>query len=196
MRKIAAALQAWGPGGAFLLALLDSAGIPFPVGVDALVVLTAATNPGMAYFTAGLSVLGSAIGSMMLFYVARAGGHRYLQKHMETPGALRFRAWFDTYGLVTVLIPTLCPIPLPMKPFVVSAGALGMSPLAFLATVLAGRVPRYLALAALGRNLGMESLSWVAAHKWEFVGGALALGACLMFLARALRADDRATARN
>ena len=58
LRKIAAALQAWGPGGAFLLALLDSAGIPLPGGVDALLILTAVTNPDLAYFTAAVCVIG------------------------------------------------------------------------------------------------------------------------------------------
>lgn len=192
MRKIAAALQAWGPGGAFLLALADSAGIPFPVGVDALVVLTAATNPGMAYLTAGLSVLGSAIGSMLLFYLARKGGQIYLDKYVLSEGAHRFITWFETYGLVTVFIPTLCPIPLPMKPFVISAGALGMSPVPFLLTVLGGRIPRYFALAALGKAFGPELLTWIYSHKWEITAAALALAAVLMMLARFLRTDSAA----
>lgn len=192
MRKIAAALQAWGPGGAFLLALLDSAGIPFPVGVDALVVLTAATNPSMAYFTAGLSVLGSAIGSMMLFYLARKGGQLYLDKYVRSEGAHRFIVWFETYGLITVFIPTLCPIPLPMKPFVISAGALGMNPVSFLLTVLSGRVPRYFALAALGKAFGPDLLRLIYVHKWEITGVALVLAAALMLLARVLRTSGPA----
>jgi membrane protein YqaA with SNARE-associated domain len=185
LRKIGAALQAWGPGGAFLVALLDSAGLPLPGGVDALVVLTAVTNPTLAYFTAALCVAGSAIGSMILFSLARKGGELYLERHASTPGALRFREWFTTYGLVTVFIPTLIPIPgLPMKIFVLSAGALGVSPGTFLLTVLAGRIPRYFALAALGCALGEDSMGWVAAHKWHLGLGALILGAMLMVLVR------------
>ncbi len=185
LRKIGAALQTWGPGGAFLLALLDSAGIPLPGGVDALVVLTAVTNPDLAYYTAAVCVVGSAIGSMILFSIARKGGQVYLERHASTPRALRFREWFATYGLVTVLIPTLVPIPgLPMKVFVLSAGALGVRPAKFLLTVLAGRIPRYFGLAALGRALGEDSLGWVSAHKWHLVLGAAILAIGLMLLLR------------
>ncbi len=192
LRKIAAALQAWGPGGAFLLALLDSAGIPLPGGVDALLILTAVTNPDLAYLTAAICVLGSSIGSMILFSIARKGGEAYLKRHTTTPRSRRFLAWFADYGLVTVLIPTLVPIPgLPMKIFVLSAGALGVRPITFLLTVLAGRIPRYFGLAALGRALGDDASGWLLLHKWHLVLGALILGALLMLLARSVRSSGR-----
>ena len=188
LHKIAALLHAWGPGGAFLLALIDSVGVPLPGGVDALLVLTADTNPDLAYLTAALCVVGSAIGTMILFMIARKGGEVYLERHASSPRALRFRAWFADYGLITVLIPTLVPIPgLPMKVFVLSAGALGVSPGKFLLTVLAGRIPRYFGLAALGRALGDDAGGWMLAHKWHLVSGALILGALLMLLVRATR---------
>ena len=190
LRKIAAALQAWGPGGAFLLALLDSAGIPLPGGVDALLVLTAVTNPDLAYFTAAVCVIGSSIGSLILFNIARKGGEIYLERHATTARSRRFRAWFYDYGLVTVFIPTLVPIPgLPMKIFVLSAGALGVKPVTFLLTVLAGRIPRYFGLAALGRELGDDASGWLLLHKWHLVLGALILGVLLMLLARAVRSS-------
>lgn len=188
LRKIAAALQLWGLPGAFLIALIDSAGLPLPGGVDALVLLTAVTNPNLAYQTAALSVVGSALGSMILFFLARKGGDMYVERHATTPRARRFREWFHSYGLVTVFIPTLVPIPgLPMKIFVLCAGAFGVGPLAFLLTVLAGRIPRYFALAALGRALGEDSAGWVKAHTWQLTLGALALGAGLMMLVRLFR---------
>ncbi len=185
LRKIAAAMHAWGPGGAFMVALIDSAGLPIPGGVDALLILTAVTNPELAYFTAVLCIAGSALGSVILFYLARKGGEMYLDRHVSTPREMRFRRWFHTYGLVTVFIPTLVPMPgLPMKAFVISAGALGVKPLSFLLTVLGGRIPRYLALAALGRAMGDNSAGWIAAHKWHLALGAVLLGAVLMLLVR------------
>ncbi len=185
LRKIAATLHAWGPGGAFMVALVDSAGVPLPGGVDALILLTAVTNHELAYLTAVLSIIGSAIGSMILFFLARKGGQMYLERHASTPNELRFREWFANYGLVTVFIPTLIPIPgLPMKVFVLSAGAFGVKLSSFLLTVLAGRIPRYLGLAAMGRSLGEDSLGWVAAHKWHLVLGAVLLASVMMFLLR------------
>jgi membrane protein DedA with SNARE-associated domain len=198
MTKLVAWLQSWGPAGAIGLALLDSAGIPLPAGVDLMLVAVAAANPGTAFLTALLSIIGSAIGSMFLFYVARTGGRVYLDRHTRSARAKKFRAWFDRYGLITVFIPTLVPfVPLPLKVFVLSAGALGVSPLAFLATIVAGRIPRYLGLAWLGSELREHSLSWLQDHKWHFALGSAVLFVVLMLLVRAAgrRHDSREGAR-
>ena len=61
MKKLALALQSWGPAGALVLAALDSAGIPLPGGVVALIVAIAATNPTAGWLTAALAVAGLAV---------------------------------------------------------------------------------------------------------------------------------------
>ena len=177
-------LKALGPAGAFLLAVLDSAGIPLPTGVDLMLILTAITNPGLGWLTAALAIFGSAIGCMILFFIARKGGRVYLERHAHSPRAMRFRQWFDRYGLLTVFIPVLVPIPLPVKVFVLSAGALGVRPRSFLLTVLAGRIPRYLGLAYLGMQLGENSMPWLKAHTWHLTGVAVALFAGLYIAIR------------
>jgi membrane protein DedA with SNARE-associated domain len=184
VRELALTLQSWGPGGAFLLAVLDSAGIPLPAGVDALIVLVAATNPNLAWITAAITVAGSAIGCMVLFSLARKGGQLYLDLHSISPRASRFRASFSRYGLVTVFIPGLVPIPMPLKVFVLSAGALGVPPRSFLAVVLASRIPRYFGLAFLGKQLGDNSVHWLKAHVWHMAGFSLLLFAALFLLVR------------
>ena len=152
MKDLFALLQSWGPFGAMLLAVLDSAGIPLPAGVDALVIAVAIASPAAAMGTATLSVIGSCAGSMFLFWVARKGGKLYLERQASSVRALRLRVWFDRYGLLTVFIPALVPIPMPLKVFVLSAGALGTRPLSFLAVVLAARIPRYSAWRGSARN--------------------------------------------
>ena len=182
MKKVAVALAAWGPAGVFLLATIDSAGIPLPAGVDALLLLTAATNPSEAYLSAFLATVGSLLGSFFLFWVARKGGEYYLRTHMTSDRAKRFQAWFAQYGLITVFIPMLLPIPLPAKIFVLSAGAMGVKPWQFLATIAAARLPRYFGLAYFGAHYGTEAGVWLKSHVLHIVGFALAL--CLaMWLA-------------
>ena len=89
---------------------------------------------------------------------------------------MKFRAWFQRYGLVTVFIPALVPmVPLPMKVFVLCAGALAVSPWTFLAVVAAGKVPRMFGLAYLGKSLGENSTQWLKDHRWHFVVGAVVL---------------------
>lgn len=183
MRKLALWLQAFGPPGAFAIALIDSAGIPLPGGVDAVLVLTAITNPGLATLSAFLAVLGSAIGCMILFLIARKGGKVYLERHASSPRALKFRAWFGHYGLLTVFIPALVPIPLPVKVFVLSAGALGVRPRSFLLTILAARIPRYFGLAYLGARLGE---AWIKDHVLHLTVFSALLFAALYFAVKRL----------
>ncbi len=188
MRAIAQTLVSWGVPGLFALALLDSAGIPLPAAVDALLVAAAAVNPAMAYVSAAVTVAGSAAGCMVLFYISRKGGQAYLDRSTHKLRTQRFRQWFQRYGLITVFIPALVPLPLPTKVFVISAGALGVRPVPFLLVVLAARVPRYFGLTWLGSQLGEHSMAWLKSHALHLAGFALALG---VFLVLVVRVADR-----
>lgn len=189
MNQFLEILKAWGPLGAFIVAVIDGAGLPNPGGPDYLLVFLAWKHPETAYWAALASLAGALAGSYILFALARKGGRKYLDKHASGPRAMQFRNWFERYGLVTVFIPALVPwIPLPMKAFVISAGALGVSPTAFLAVMAAGKLPRFLSVAYLGRALGENSLSWVAQHKRDLGLAALAL---LVFLFLLLKLAER-----
>jgi membrane protein YqaA with SNARE-associated domain len=188
MRAFAAKLIALGPLGVFLLAFFDSLGVPLPGGVDTLLVVVANQRPDWAYWCAGLATLGSFLGSMALFLLARKGGQKYLDKVTMGNRGQRFRRWFGRYGLVTVFIPAISVIPMPLKAFVACAGVLGIRPQAFLLTILAARVPRYLFLAWLGREMGDNTLNWIRAHTLQF---ALGLGAVSLVLLLLLRLVDR-----
>jgi membrane protein DedA with SNARE-associated domain len=92
----------------------------------------------------------------------------------EGKGA-KFRAWFKRYGMITVFIPALLPIPMPLKVFVISAGVLGTSMTTFLSVVLVARTMRYFGEAWLGVTLGRESPGYMKAHAWIFGVGAVVL---------------------
>ena len=179
MKALAAKLTAWGPLGVFLLAVLDSAGIPLPAGVDLLLVTTAVFHPESAWLAAGCAVVGSLIGTMFLYWLARQGGRRFLDRQTSTGRARKLRGWFNQYGLVTVFIPALVPIPMPMKVPVICCGAIGVPPLAFAGVVLLARIPRYLGLAYLGRQLGENSTAWLKQHALDFIWVAAGLAAVL-----------------
>jgi membrane protein YqaA with SNARE-associated domain len=189
MKAFLATLKAWGPFGAFVIAMIDSGGLPNPGGTDYLLLFLAWVQPETAFISAACAVAGSLIGSYFLFSLARKGGQLYLDKHASGPRAMRFRAWFDRYGLVTVFIPGLVPvIPLPMKIFTVSAGALGVRPVTFMGVMGAARAVRYFGLAWLGKELGENSTAWLVAHKLHFALGAVAL---LVFCVVLVRLADR-----
>jgi membrane protein YqaA with SNARE-associated domain len=166
----------WGPAGVFLLGLLDSTGVPMVGGVDALIVLVAVMDRSQAYLAAGAAIAGSLIGSLVLFLIARKGGEEYHRRHTSSPRGAKLRAWFHEYGLLTVFVPAFVPIiPLPLKIFIISAGALEESPVTFSIVLLAARIPRYMFLAWLGSRLGVDTIPYLRQHIWGFVLLAAAL---------------------
>lgn len=182
MRRFIDTLVAWGPLGVFILAILDSAGVPVVSGVDVLVVTLAVRSPRSAYITASVAVAGSVAGSLVLFWLARRGGEAYFERHSQTARGRRMKRWFLEYGLLTVFIPALVPIPMPLKLFVIAAGAFEVSPWAFTGVLTVARIPRYFALAWLGRRLGPDTLPYLRHHIWQLLGFSVALFVFLYLL--------------
>jgi membrane protein YqaA with SNARE-associated domain len=162
--------------GVFLLGLLDSTGIPLVGGVDLYIVLVAMVDRSQGYLAAGAAIGGSLIGSLLLFWIAYKGGEEYHRRHTSSPRRARLRAWFHEYGLLTVFVPAVVPIiPLPLKIFIISAGALEESPVTFSIVLLAARIPRYLFMAWLGSRLGADTVPYLRRHIWALVLFAAAL---------------------
>jgi membrane protein YqaA with SNARE-associated domain len=180
--KFKTILLGWGPLGMFVICLVDGAGLPNPSGPDILLLIFSAADPSRAFLGAALGVVGSILGNYILYSIARKGGEIYLAKHTEGARGRKFREWFDHYGQVTVFVPALVPIPMPLKAFVICSGALRVNPAHFLSVLGVARTIRYTSLAWLGRTLGKRSLAWFSAHRWHFIGGALALIAALFLL--------------
>ncbi|WP_031500140.1 YqaA family protein [Bryobacter aggregatus] len=184
MKAFLAWLVTLGPFGLFLIATLDSTGIPIPGVVDTLLVVIANRTPALGYFCAFLATVGSLIGSMILFMIARKGGQRYLEEATSGERGRKFRRWFSHYGLITVFVPSLSVIPMPLKAFVACSGVLGIRPLYFALAILAGRIPRYFFLAWLGQEMGDHAGEWIKAHTLHFGLGLAALGLVLLMLVR------------
>ena len=178
-------LKELGPLGVLILSLVESLGIPNPGGTDFLLLFIAASQPEAAMVSALLAVAGSLAGSLFFFEVLHRGGERLLAKYTSAERGKRFRAWFLRYGMITVFIPAFLPIPiLPYKAFAACAAALGVPRARFLLILFAARLPRYLALAYLGAQLGADSGAWLHAHMWHLLAFAALLTVALTLLAR------------
>jgi membrane protein YqaA with SNARE-associated domain len=183
------ALVKFGPLGVFLIGVLESSSVPVPGGLDALLILVAWKSPATAYITATAATVGSLIGNILLFQTSRQGGRRFL-KTPPPDAPQKFRRWFARYGLVTVLIPAMLPIPLPLKVFVISAGLFHTSFRNFLGVILVARLVRYFGLAYLGVQLGEHAKEFLKQNAWNLVGISIALGLVLYAL---VRFNDRRT---
>jgi membrane protein DedA with SNARE-associated domain len=163
-------LKALGPWGVLIVSTVESLGIPNPGGTDWLLVGMAIARPNDAALCAAMAVLGSLIGTAAFFDVMQRGGEKLLAKYTSSERGARFRLWFQRYGLVTVFVPALVPLPfLPFKAFAACAGALGVNRWRFLGVLAVGRILRYSGLAYLGVKLETvdNSKAWVKAHTWH-----------------------------
>jgi membrane protein YqaA with SNARE-associated domain len=172
-------LVALGPIGFLLLSVLDSAGVPVAGLFDFLLIVYAAQRPPAAWWCAALVVIGSSIGNVILFQIAHRGGRQFLAKSAPEGRIVRFRAWFQRFGLLTIFIPALVPIPMPMKLFVIIAGVFGTPLFEFLGVVVVARTIRYFGEVWLGVALGHDSTGYLKAHVWQFIGSAVLLFAVL-----------------
>jgi membrane protein YqaA with SNARE-associated domain len=183
-RHLTDILIAWGPAGILLLSVLDSSGVPVAGVFDALLILLAVERPSVGFLCAALAVVGSTVGNTLLFLAARKGGSGAMSKAAPDGRAAKFRTWFRRYGMVTVFIPALIPIPMPLKLFVISAGVTGTALVEFVGVVLIARILRYFGEAWLGVTLGSQSTTFLKVHAWHFVEGAIVLFLLLYGLIR------------
>ncbi len=158
--------------------------MPVFAGVDALVVYLAYRNHDAALLGAALAVAGSLIGSFFLYFLARKGGDRFLARYTASGKGAALHSWFKEYGMLTVFVPAVLPIPLPMKIPVLCAGALGVSPLTFALTLIVARTIRYFGLAWMGTQLGPDTIPFLKHHVWQMLLLAVLLFAVLYFLVR------------
>jgi membrane protein YqaA with SNARE-associated domain len=192
LHRMAAALLAYGPWGVFLLAAVDSMGVPLPAALDVLVIgvaAAAADAPRRAWISALLAVLGSVAGNIFLFQAARQG-RKLIAKPAADPGERRkLQRWFDRYGLLSVFLPAVVPlIPLPLKVFVITAGAMHTPFGRFLAVILAARILRYFGIAWLALQLGKDAEGFIRRHGWGLTGGAIGIALAAYML---IRLNDR-----
>src|SRR5215831_18575997 len=187
--KISAFLVAYGLFGVLALSLLDSMGIPIPAAVDLLlldVAVHSVHTPMHAWLTALMAVVGSLAGNIALFQGVRHG-RRLLTKKEPTPGERRrFQEWFRRYGLLTVFVPAVVPfVPLPLKVFVISAGAFHTPFGRFIGIIVTARIIRYFGMAYLALQLGADAHGFLLRNAWTIVGIALAMALAFYFVMRA-----------
>jgi len=136
------ALALGGPG-LFVIALLDSSFLSFPEVVDLLIIVFVTHHKGRMIYYASLATLGSIAGCFLLYYVGVKGGEAFVRRRFHEKHVDRSLELFKKHGLLSVIVPSLLPPPVPFKPFVLIAGIAGVRPLDFLLAVAVGRGIRY-----------------------------------------------------
>lgn len=157
----AAAEKLGGPG-IMLIALFDSSFLSFPDGNDLLIVILSIGNTweGMAYYVA-MTVLGSVLGSLLLYIAGRNGGNPLLRKKFSQKRIENAASKFKKYGVLSIIIPSILPPPFPFKIFVLVAGVVRFNAGKFIASVAVGRIIRYSIWGVLGVIYGKSASDYL-----------------------------------
>jgi len=165
--------------GIFLVAMVNTLVIPTPLpgSSDLLVLLLTArrVNPLLATLAA---TLGSLVGGYFTWSAGKHGGEAMLKRYGSDRLLKRIERWMKRNGMLTVAAAAILPPPLPLVPFLLSAGALGVPCPRYMVALGVARAVRYGLLAWLGATYGrvvIEEWSqylagWADVIIWSFAG--------------------------
>lgn len=177
---VKATLPALGGVGIFLSAFLDSSFLPLPLVTDLIVMDLSSRNPFRMSYYAAMAALGSLVGCIWIYVLARNGGQAYFRKKQGyTPG--RIRLWVQKYPLTSVLVPALAPFPVPFKPFVIAQGVFQVPFVPFVVGTFVGRGTLFFIEGLLAVRYGNAAKQFVLQQKWASLG--ILLGLIALFLA-------------
>jgi len=162
----AIALSVGGPG-LFLLSVVDASVFSLPEVNDILIVWMVIHSPSMLLYYVGLATVGSVIGCLGVYYVGRKGGEALLRRRFKPRWIERAIVAFRRYGLAAVIVPSMLPPPVPLKIFVLAAGAAGMTARQLAGAIAVGRGLRYLLVGIFAYYYGETTLTYLRTHGRE-----------------------------
>ena len=157
------------------LGLLDASIIPLPGSMDVLTIVLAAKRSDLWLYYAILATIGSVIGELVTYRLARRGGKQMVERRVSKQTLQKVYAIFERWGFGAIAVPAILPPPVPLLPFVLAAGALQYSQYKFTAAIAVGRMARYTILAFLAARYGRGILKYMSANGHMIVVAAVAV---------------------
>ena len=189
--KLSHYLVSFGPFGLLTIAFLDSVLIPMPGGVDAVLLLLAASRPSWMLIYVAAATIGSTAGCVGLYRLSQKAGRRALARFSESKQK-RVKELIDRYDVISVLVASLLPPPFPFKLFVVSSGVFRLNLLRFTLAIAGGRTFRYLLEAYLAARYGEHAKDLLARY-YPAIGITLAVLIMIGFVVRTLMRQSAKT---
>jgi membrane protein YqaA with SNARE-associated domain len=157
--------------GVFCISAIDSSPIPLPIPgtTDLLLLWLVAHRSGAPWLLVICAVAGSILGGYAGWSIGRKGGELALKRRVPARLLDPVHRWAHGNPFLSVFLPALLPPPVPLSPFVLAAGALGIQLRRFLIAFGAARALRYSAVAWLGATYGRYVIrAWGRAlDKWS-----------------------------
>ena len=140
---VLAVMKPLGVWGVLGLAMVDSAAIPLPF-MDPLIVSYGVADHKKTIIYCLMAAVGSAIGSLLPYYVGRAGGELFLLKRINRARYEALRNRFEKQEFLAIMLPAMCPPPMPVKVFELAAGVFEMRVMSYFLAIVAGKFLRFL----------------------------------------------------
>ncbi|MFZ0304096.1 MAG: VTT domain-containing protein [Terracidiphilus sp.] len=172
--------------GLFFVAVVDSSPIPLPIpGSTDLLLLWLVAHSGSPWLLGPMAIAGSLLGGYATWSVGRRGGEAALRRYVPARLLGRVVKWVERHRILAVFLPALLPPPVPLMPFLLASGALGVPRRRFLLVYGAARTARYSLIAWLAAIYGRRIVRlWSASlDKWStpllcVFAGLLVAGVC------------------
>jgi membrane protein YqaA with SNARE-associated domain len=141
--------------GLFSVAVIDSSVIPLPLpGSTDLLLLWLVAHNGDPWWLAACAIAGSIVGGYTTWHIGRRGGEAALRHYVPARLLGRIVGWVERHRLLAVFLPAVLPPPIPLLPFALASGALGVSRRRFVVVYGTARALRYSVIAWLGAVYG------------------------------------------
>lgn len=171
-------LPALGGVGLLLSAFIDSSFLPLPLVTDLLLMELSSRHPLRMPYYAAMAAIGSLVGCIWIYWLARKGGQAYYQKSQGHPPG-RIRTLIEEHPMASVFLPAIAPFPVPFKPFVIAQGVFQVPIATFVIGTLLGRGALFFAEGLLGARYGTAAKQFVLDQKWASI--AMVAGLVLLF---------------
>lgn len=162
--KIVAFATTLGGPGLLLISFLDSSVLTFPIINDLLLIDLSVQKPALMPLYAFLAALGSVVGCVLLYFIARKGGEAFFHKKAGSR-AKAIRLWVERNGFGGMLIAALLPPPTPFKAFVFAAGVFEVPLLSYTTAITLARCIRYFGIGYLAIRYGKDAIPFIGHHK-------------------------------
>ena len=184
LKSLQAMLIGFGALGILAIAFIDAASIPLPGGPDVVIMALSHHNHAMMPVYVIAAVIGSTVGSLILYFAAHKGGGAVLRKFSPEKRA-RVEDLLERYDILAMLLASVLPPPFPFKLFVLTAGAFKMQLWRFVAALIVGRGFRFLLEGIVAVKYG-EQATEIFKHHYPKVGLGVAAAILVIFLFNSL----------
>jgi membrane protein YqaA with SNARE-associated domain len=172
-----------GAPGLFFISFLDSSILSFPIINDLLLIELSMKNRLRMPLYAAVAMIGSVLGCVLLYYIAKKGGEAFFQKRAGARGKA-IRHWVEQNGFGGMLVAALLPPPTPFKIFVFAAGVFEVPVWSFTSAITMARAIRYFGIGYLAIRYGNDALPFLARHKWQVAVGIVVFAGLSYFASR------------